>query len=64
MLDGYPKQVFHGRVVAINDKAEYTPRIAMTENERADLVFGVKVALADSVGYLKPGLPLTVTIDR
>jgi HlyD family secretion protein len=62
-LDGFPDHVFHGRVVAINDKAEYTPRIAMTERERADLVFGVKVAL-DSAGYLKPGLPVTVTIGH
>ena len=62
-LDGFPNAVFQGRVVAINDKAEYTPRIAMTENERADLVFGVKVAL-DSAASLKPGLPVTVTISR
>ncbi|HZS58756.1 MAG TPA: efflux RND transporter periplasmic adaptor subunit [Gemmatimonadaceae bacterium] len=60
-VDGFPNAVFHGRVVAINDKAEYTPRIAMTERERADLVFGVKVAL-DSASALKPGLPITVTL--
>jgi len=47
---------------AINSKAEFTPRVALTERERADLVFGVKVVLQDSAGFLKPGLPATVEI--
>jgi HlyD family secretion protein len=49
--------------VAINDKAEFTPRVALTEEERADLLFGVKVELADTTGVLKPGLPATVTFS-
>ncbi|HEX9055036.1 MAG TPA: efflux RND transporter periplasmic adaptor subunit [Gemmatimonadales bacterium] len=61
-LDGMPDRQFGGRVVAINDRAEYTPRIALTEKERADLLFGVKVAFDDSTGILKPGLPATVEI--
>jgi HlyD family secretion protein len=61
-LDAFPGREFAGRVVAINDKAEFTPRIALTEEERADLVFGVKVALDDTTGVLKPGLPATVRI--
>jgi membrane fusion protein YbhG len=61
-LDGMPDRQFRGRVVAINDRAEYTPRIALTEKERADLLFGVKVAFDDSTGILKPGLPATVEI--
>jgi hypothetical protein len=35
-----------GRVVAINPKAEFTPKVALTEKERADLMFGVKVEFA------------------
>src|SRR5262245_20937658 len=31
------------RVVAISPKAEFTPRVALTEEERADLMFGVKL---------------------
>jgi HlyD family secretion protein len=49
-------------VVAVNDRAEYTPRIALTEKERADLLFGVKVMFDDTTGTLKPGLPATVEI--
>ena len=49
-----------GRVVAMSDQAEYTPRVALTEEERADLTFWVKIALDDSTGRAKPGLPVTV----
>lgn len=61
VLDGEPGTRFPGKVVAITDRAEFTPRVALTEEERADLMFGVKVALDDSTGALKPGLPVTVT---
>ena len=56
--------IITGRVVALSDKAEYTPRVALTEQERADLTFWVKVALDDSTGRAKAGLPVTVTFDR
>jgi HlyD family secretion protein len=61
-LDGMPGRSFPGRVVAINDRAEFTPRIALTEKERADLLYGVKVMFDDTTGTLKPGLPATVEI--
>jgi HlyD family secretion protein len=63
-LDGFPDRAFQGRVIAISPTAEFTPRIALTENERADLVFGVKVTLEDTTGMLKAGLPATVEIHR
>jgi HlyD family secretion protein len=62
VLDGFSDRPIAGKVVAINPKAEFTPRVALTERERADLVFGVKVALQDSAGLLRPGLPATVEI--
>lgn len=63
-LDGLPGRTFNGRVVAVNTKAEFTPRVALTEDERADLTFGVKIEFNDSSGALKPGLPVTVTIPK
>jgi HlyD family secretion protein len=62
-LDAYPGRHFRGRVIALRDRAEFTPRIALTERERAELLFAVKVALADSSGTLKPGLPVTVRLQ-
>lgn len=61
-LDGLPDRRFTGRVVAIDDRAQFTPRIALTERERADLLFGVKIAFDDTTRTLKPGLPATVEI--
>jgi HlyD family secretion protein len=52
-----------GRVIAINPQAEYVTRTALTEEERADLLFGVKVAIDDPAGRFKPGLPVTVRLS-
>jgi HlyD family secretion protein len=62
-LDAFPDRDFPGRVVALNTQAEFTPRVALTESERADLLFGVKIEFADTTGMLKAGLPITVRID-
>lgn len=62
VLDGLPGRPFTGTVVAIGTKAEFTPRVALTDEERADLMFGVKIAFRDSTHLLKPGLPITVRI--
>ena len=51
------------RVVSVATQAEFTPRVALTEKERADLLFGVKLDISDTTGTFKPGLPATVTID-
>jgi HlyD family secretion protein len=61
-VDGIPGRAFPGKIVSINTKAEFTPRVALTENERADMTFGVKIEFDDTTGVLKPGLPVTVTI--
>jgi len=51
------------RVSAVATQAEFTPRVALTEKERADLLFGVKLEIQDTTGTFKPGLPATVTFD-
>jgi len=56
------KRDYPGRVVEIASRAEFTPRAALTEDEQANLVFGVKVALAPSDGALKAGLPADARI--
>lgn len=61
-LDAFPNRRFPGQVTAINPRAEFTPRVALTEDEREDLLFGVKVELTDATGMLKAGLPVTVRI--
>lgn len=60
-LDG-DSNVYRGRVSAIASRAEYTPRVALTDQERADLLFAVKLEFSDANGRLKAGLPITVTL--
>jgi HlyD family secretion protein len=62
MVDGARQQPISGRIVAINHEAEYTPRVALTEDERADLMFGIKVALSTADGAARAGLPATVRL--
>lgn len=60
-LDG-DSTAYRGRVAAIASKAEFTPRVALTDQERADLLFGVKIEFDDQRQRLKAGLPITVTL--
>jgi len=62
LLDAMPNRPFHGSVVSVSDRAEFTPRVALTKDERADLMFGVKIQLTDTTTTLKAGLPVTVRI--
>ena len=55
---------YHGQIVAIASKAEFTPRVALTDQERADLLFSVKLEFTDSTRRLKAGLPITVRLPR
>ncbi|MBX9928270.1 MAG: HlyD family efflux transporter periplasmic adaptor subunit, partial [Gemmatimonadaceae bacterium] len=63
-LDALPDAPFRGRVAAISPRAEFTPRVALTEKERADLLFAVKIVFTDSTHRLKAGLPVTVRFRR
>jgi HlyD family secretion protein len=61
-VDGYPDTAFTGRVTEIAPRAEFTPRAALTERERADLVFAIKVGIDDASGRLKAGMPVDLVI--
>jgi HlyD family secretion protein len=60
--EGFGNHTFPGRIVYISSSAEFTPRAALTEEERANLVFAVKIAMDPTGGALKPGLPVEVRI--
>jgi HlyD family secretion protein len=51
-----------GRVTFISPKAEFTPRNVQTPDERAKLVYRVKVSVDNSKGVLKPGMPVEVDL--
>ncbi len=49
-----------GRIAFVSPRAEFTPRNVQTSNERAKLVYRVKVAVDNRAGLLKPGMPVEV----
>ncbi len=62
-VDSYPGQSFAGRVVFIAPEAEFTPQSVQTKEERATLVFGVKVEIPNPDHRLKPGMLADALIE-
>jgi HlyD family secretion protein len=52
---GEEMREYKGTITWISDKAEFTPRTILTKNERANLVYAVKIAVPND-GYLKIGM--------
>lgn len=61
-VDAFRGRAFAGTVVEIRGQGEYTPRNIQTLDQRSDLVFGVKVAVAPTP-ELKPGMAALVSIQ-
>lgn len=51
-----------GEIAWVSSRAEFTPTPIQTRDERADLVYAVKVRVADPQGRLKIGMPGDVTL--
>ncbi|MDT8903657.1 HlyD family secretion protein [Anaeroselena agilis] len=61
-VDSFPGRIFPGAIKEISQNAEFTPRQSITQRERANLVFAVKVKVDNAEGILKPGMPADVVI--
>ncbi len=61
-MDAYPDRVFNGKVSEVNQKAEYNPRLSLTQKERSNMVFWIKISIDNPDGILKPGMPADVVI--
>ena len=62
-IDAYPDKTFRGEIKEISQNAEYTPRQSITQRERANMVFAVKVRLDNPTETMKPGLPADVVLE-
>jgi HlyD family secretion protein len=58
------ERTVRGRIEALNPRAEFTPRVALTEQERADLMFGIKVAFVNPAEAPNAGLWVSVRVPR
>lgn len=54
--------IMHGNITWIAATAEFTPKNIQTREARADLVYAVKVTIANPDERLKIGMPVSVTI--
>jgi len=61
-VDAFPDRAFPGVITHIADKAEYTPRNVRPPDQRANLVYGVKIKIANPDHVLKPGIPAEVQV--
>jgi HlyD family secretion protein len=62
-VDSFPDETFHGRVVYISSRAEFTPHSLQTRDERARAVFAIRVALTNAGVRLKPGMPADAVLE-
>ena len=61
-VDAYPDKKFKAVVSEINQQAEYNPRLSLTQSERSNMVFWIKLRVDDPEGILKPGMPADAVI--
>lgn len=62
-LDSAPDAPIGGTIGYISSVAEFTPKSVQTEELRTDLVYEIRVRVADPEDRLRLGMPATVRID-
>ena len=62
-VDAYPGQVFTGQVASIARRAQFSSRDTQAREDRANMVFAVKVRLPNADHRLKAGMTADATIQ-
>ena len=62
-LDSNPEKALPATVSSIDPKASFTPENIYFQKDRVRQVFGVKLAIAQSQNFAKPGMPADAEID-
>jgi HlyD family secretion protein len=58
------RQTLNGTVSWVSTQAEFTPTPIQTRDERADLVYAIKIRVANQNGLLKIGMPVDVELAQ
>ena len=61
-VDGHAG-AFTGKVTYVAQEAEFTPKNIQTRDERAKLMYRIKVTLPNPAGVFKPGMPVDVYLE-
>ena len=56
-------KTYEGKITWISDKAEFTPKTIQTRDERANLVYPIKIKVVND-GFLKIGMYGEVTFEK
>ena len=62
-VGGGKREVLSGTVTWVSSDAEFTPTPVQTREERADLVYALKIRVANPGGILKIGMPADVDLQ-
>ncbi|MDR3244319.1 MAG: efflux RND transporter periplasmic adaptor subunit [Elusimicrobiota bacterium] len=66
LIKGYLPELknkeFTGKIIFINNEAEFTPRNVLTKSERERLVFRIKARFINEDNILKPGMTIEVKL--
>ncbi len=57
------EKVYRGQIGFISPRAEFTPKTVETTDLRTDLVYRLRVVVADADEGLRQGMPVTVDVD-
>jgi HlyD family secretion protein len=63
LVDGFPGRSFRGTVSWIADQAEFTPKNIQTREERVNLVYAVKISIANPDRLLKAGMTADAEVE-
>jgi len=61
--DSHPNKRYQGHVSFISDKAEFTPKSVETHAERVNLVYRIKIDIANPDHELVPGMPADAKVE-
>ncbi|MCW5924624.1 MAG: HlyD family efflux transporter periplasmic adaptor subunit [Saprospiraceae bacterium] len=59
---GGAQRELSGKIIWISPKAEFTPKVVQTKDERVNLVYAMKISVPNSDGILKIGMPAEVRL--
>jgi HlyD family secretion protein len=62
-VDAYPNEVFTGEVVNIAQQAQFSSRDTQNKEDRASVVFALKVRLDNAAGRLKSGMTADAELE-
>lgn len=63
VADAFPGQTFHGTILHVSPRAEFTPRNVQTREDRERLVYAVEVRISNPDMRLRSGMPVEVAIE-